>query len=172
VEVSAWHVSRSGDPRFREVPEITSARLRFPDDRLATFVCSFGGSPQSQYEVIGTKGVLRVSPAFNYAEDLVHTLTVKERTNTRSFKAGDQFAPELIEFSECVRSGREPGPSGQEGLADVRVLQALEESARSGKAVKLPPFERTQRPGLAQAIHRPLGPKPRLVHAQKPGRAG
>ena len=52
-----------------------------------------------------------------------------------------------------------------------RHLLALEESARHGKSVKLAPFERTQRPDLQQAVHRPLGTKPRLVHAQKPDRA-
>jgi predicted dehydrogenase len=171
IEVSAWHVSRNGDERFEEVPEMTGARLRFPDDRLATFVCSFGGAAVSQYDVVGTEGVLRVSPAFNFGEPLAQSLTIKEKTTHKTFPAGDQFAPELLEFSDCVLNDREPEPSGEEGLADVRVLQAIDDSARRGKPVQLPPFERTRRPDLDQAIHRPLGKKPRLIHVQKPDRA-
>lgn len=171
IEVSAWHVSRSDDGRFEEVPEITAARLTFPDDRLATFVCSFGGAPVSQYDLVGTEGVLRVSPAFNFGEPLEHVLTINEKTTRKKFAAGDQFAPELLEFSDCVLNDRDPEPSGEEGLADVRVLQALDESARNGKPVKLPAFERTQRPDPDQALHRPLGTKPRLIHVQKPDRA-
>jgi glucose-fructose oxidoreductase len=169
VEVSAWHESRSGDRRFAEVPEMTSARLRFPGDRLASFVCSFGGSSASRYSVVGTKGVLSVDPAFSIGEDLVHTLTIKDKTSTTTFGARDHFAPELLEFSDCVLRGREPEPSGEEGLADVRVLQALDESARAGgRAMKLAPFKRTQYPRMDQEIRRPLGKKPRLVHAQDP----
>ena len=173
VEVSAWHVSRADDPRFAEVAEMTGARLRFPGDRLATFACGFGGAPVSQYDVVCTEGVLRVAPAFNFGTDLKQVLTIGDETTVRTFKRGDQFAPELLEFSDCVLNDREPEASGEEGLADVRVLEALDESARSGgRAVTLPPFARTQHPRLEQAIRRPLGTKPRLVHAEKPDRAG
>jgi glucose-fructose oxidoreductase len=170
IEVSAWHETRSGDARFEEVPEMTSARLRFPGERVAQFVCSFGASPVSQFDVVGTKGILRVSPAFDIAEDLVHCLTIKERTTTKTYPARDQFAPELLEFSDCIQTGREPEPSGEEGLADVRVLEALEESARTGRSVELPHFERSQRPDMDQEIHRPLGRKPELVHVDSPDR--
>jgi predicted dehydrogenase len=172
VEVSAWHESRSGDPRFAEVPELTAARLRFPEDRIASFVCSFGGSSASQYQVVGTKGVLCVDPAYSIGEDLVHSLTIKGRTTTKSFPGRDQFAPELLAFSDCILNDRNPEPSGEEGLADVRVLQALDESARNaGRPVKLSTFKRARYPGMGQEIRRPLGKKPRLVHAQEPERA-
>ena len=172
VEVSAWHESRSGDPRFAEVPELTAARLRFPEDRIASFVCSFGGSSASQYQVVGTKGVLCVDPAYSIGEDLVHWLTIKGKTTTKTFPGRDQFAPELLAFSECILNDRDPEPSGEEGLADVRVLQALDESARNGgRAVKLSTFKRAHYPGMGQEIRRPLGKKPRLVHAQEPERA-
>ena len=172
VEVSAWHESHSGDPRFAAVPEMTSARLRFPEDRIASFVCSFGGSSASQYQVVGTKGILRVDPAYAIGEDLVHTLSVKGKTTTRTFPARDHFAPELLAFSDCILNDRDPEPSGEEGLADVRVLQALDESARNGgRPVKLSAFKRSRYPGMGQEIRRPLGKKPRLVHAQEPERA-
>jgi len=36
-----------------------------------------------------------------------------------------------VHFSECVRAGKEPRPSGREGLADVRVIEALYRSAEA-----------------------------------------
>ena len=171
VEVSAWHESRSGDPRFADVPEITAARLRFPDDRIASFVCSFGGSSASEYRVVGTKGVLRLDPAYSIGEDLVHSLTIKGKTTTRTYRGHDQFAPELLAFSDCVLDGSEPEPSGEEGLADVRVLEALDESARNGgRTVKLSSFKRSRYPGMEQDESRPKGGKQRLVHAEAPER--
>ena len=40
----------------------------------------------------------------------------------RRFTKRDQFAPELLYFSDCVLQGREPEPGPAEGLADVRVI--------------------------------------------------
>ena len=63
VEVSAFSV-KGTDRRFREVDEMSGALLRFPGDRLASFICSFGAADVSSYEVIGTKGRLQVDPAY------------------------------------------------------------------------------------------------------------
>src|SRR5262249_13673068 len=61
-EVFAFSAS-SGDTRFTEVDEMVSAVLKFPDNRLATFACSFGAADRSAYEVVGTKGSLKMDPA-------------------------------------------------------------------------------------------------------------
>ena len=59
----------------------------------------------------------------------------------------DQFAPELLYFSDCIVKNREPEPSGEEGRQDVRIVQALYESAETGKVVHVPPFARRARSG-------------------------
>jgi glucose-fructose oxidoreductase len=168
-EVSAANVTRPDDPRFVDCPEMTSARLRFAGERLATFTCGFGASSVGYYEIVGTKGSLCVDPAYSIAEDITHDLTIKDKTRTRTFSARDQFAPELLEFSACVLEDREPEPSGEEGLADVRVLEAIESSAdQDGAPVELGRFDRRQRPSLAQEARRPLPEKPELVHVDDP----
>jgi predicted dehydrogenase len=43
-----------------------------------------------------------------------------------------------------LEDGTEPEASGEEGLADVRIVQAILESSRSGKVVRLMPFERSR----------------------------
>ncbi len=65
---------------------------------------------------------------------------------TRHFRKRDQFAAELIYFSDCILKGKEPEPSGLEGLADVRIVRAAYESARAGRVVRLPQFPAKQRP--------------------------
>lgn len=167
MEVFAWEARRK-DPRFARTPEMLSVVLRFPGERLATFTCSFGAAGRSWYEVVGTEGSLRVEPAYDIAEDLVHHLTRKGRTRTRLFKARDQFAPELLYFSDCILLDDEPEPSGEEGLADVRVLRAIERSVQERRPIELQPFERARRPGLEQAIQRPVNGKRELVNAEEP----
>ena len=140
-EVFAFNASLE-DPRFAEVEESTSAILRFAEGRLATFTCSFGAARESVYEVVGTKAVLRVDPAYERARPGTHYLIADGQTKERVFPRRDQFAQELIEFSECVLKGQDhPRASGEDGLADVRVIEALLLSARSGQPVKLAQVE-------------------------------
>jgi predicted dehydrogenase len=167
TEVVAF-TANSGERRFREVDEQTSAVLRFPGERLATFTSSFGAADAASYTVVGTEGSIRVDPAYEFAGELAWELTVGGRTRRRSFPRRDQFAPELLYFSDCVLGGKEPEPGGREGLADVRVIEALYRSAREGRPVSLPPFGEPRHPSPAQEIRRRAPRRPELVHAESP----
>jgi glucose-fructose oxidoreductase len=115
---------------------------------------------------VGTRGDLRVEPAYEYAEGLVHHLTLDGRTRTRRFAKRDQFAPELLHFSDTLRADRAPEPSGLEGKIDVQIIQALQRAAETGSAVSLPPLHSDRPPAPRQA--RSLVPvrKPALVRAR------
>src|SRR5262245_53540865 len=169
-EVMAWRAS-SRESGFRRVAETASAVLRFPGDRIAAFTCSFGASDTGWYQLVGTKGDLRLDPAYEYAEPLRLRVTAGNGTRERRFGKRDQFAAELLEFSDCVLAGRDPEPSGREGLADVRLLRALFRSADAGRPVSLTDFARLRRPGPDQEIRRPPVSKPSLVHAEPPSPA-
>ena len=158
------------EPRFAEIEEAMCCVLRFPEERLATFSCSFGAADVSSYRLVGTRGDLRVEPAYEYAEPLVHHLTVDGRRRTRRFARRDQFAPELLHFSACVRAGREPEPSGREGKIDVQLIEALHRSAVQGIAIDLPALEGDQPPLPSQARRLPPVRKSPLVHAKSAAR--
>jgi predicted dehydrogenase len=166
-EVFAWH-SSSSDRRFKEVPEMTSALLRFPGERLASFTCSFGASDRSVYEVVGTKGALRMDPAYDMKGDLEMQMMVGGRIVSKMFPRRDQFAPELIYFSDCILKGKDPEPSGLEGLADVRIIQAVLESAEIRRPVATSPVQAKRRPDSSQEISREPVTPPELVRAESP----
>ena len=161
--------ANGGQRKFREIDEITSAVLRFPGERLATFTCSFGAANHASYRVVGTKGDLEVTSAYELAEAIRHDLTVSGRKRRASFPRRDQVAPEILRFSEAVLGKKRPEPWGREGLADVRIIRALYRSAAQGRAVQLAPFEKRERPALEQELRRPPFPKPKLVRARAPG---
>jgi predicted dehydrogenase len=158
----------SGDPRFREVEESFFATLRFSRGLAATFACSFGAADVSAYTVVGTKGVLRLDPAYEYASGLQHHLDIGGKKKTVRFPKRDQFAPELIYFSDCIIKDKEPEPSGVEGLQDVRIIRALYRSAAERKPVKLDNTAPRKRPSAVQQISRPPVRKPDLVAAEGP----
>jgi glucose-fructose oxidoreductase len=167
--IEAVCFSASGnDPRFRKVEEMTSVILRFPGDRLANFTASFGAVDSGDYEVIGTKGKLRAVQAYDYSQPMTLEVTLDGHTRRKTYHLRDQFAPELIHFSECIIDNREPEPSGYEGLRDVRIIQALHKSADRGAAAKLKPLKRRHYPSLRQEIFRPKVAKPRLIHVSAP----
>ena len=151
-----------------QVEEAVTGWLRFPGNRLASFSCSFGAAKVSEYRVVGTKGDLCVEPAYDYARPLKHRLTLDGETRERRYAKRDQFAPELLYFSDCILLNREPEPGAEEGLADVRVIRALYRSAETGQPVELGPFERRDRPSLEQEIRRPPIDKPEVIHARAP----
>lgn len=146
-----------GDSRFEGgVDASASGTLLFDDDRMAQFSVSLEASSVSAYRVIGERGNLVVEPGFAYDEGLRHVLTINGRSDERRFPRRDQFAAEIVAFSRAVLEHQEIEPSGEEGIADVRIVQALLESAKLGKPIELPPFKRTLQPSLHQEIHLPL----------------
>jgi predicted dehydrogenase len=118
----------SDHERFKQVEESVTATLRFAEDRVATFTCSFRAADVSEYEMVGTKGSLRADPAYEFATDLKMKLTMDSKT-----RESDQFAPQLIYFSDCILNNRDPEPSGREGMADVQVVIAIYESLKTGR---------------------------------------
>ena len=166
-EVMAVSVN-SGARGLEEIDESTGALLRFDGERVAAFVSSFNADDVGSYRVLGTKGQLHVEPAYEYAEGLKYTMTMNGKT-TRSRKTAkhDQFGAEIEYFSQCIQKGRAPEPSGYEGLQDVRIVEALYQSAESGKAVAVPPFEKPLKAGTGQRITKPGVKKPTLVRTQE-----
>jgi glucose-fructose oxidoreductase len=164
-EVVAVSVN-SGVAHLSEIDESTAAILRFDGERVASFVTSFNAADVGEYRIVGTKGQLHVDPAYEYAEGLKYALTVDGKTVRKAIGKRDQFAPELLHFSDCILRDRDPEPSGEEGLQDVRIVQALYESAETGKPIQLPPFAKTRRPTGRQRIARPGVRKPALVKVQ------
>jgi predicted dehydrogenase len=147
---------------------MVSVTMRFPEERLATFTCSFGAADIGRYTVIGTKGTMTADPAYEYAEGIKHQINIGGKTQTQSFPKRDQFAAEIAYFSDCILNNREPETSGIEGLADVRIVRAIYDSVRMGKGIEIPAVAKTKRPTLKQEIHRRPHGKPDVVKAKSP----
>ena len=148
--------ARGDDERFANVEEQVSAILRFPGERLAQFTVGFGAESTGHYEILGTKGRLRVDPAYEYRGGLALELAIGDKKpKRRKFKAHDQIAPEIQYFSECILEGHDPEPSGREGLADVRVVRAIYRSIDERRPVALGGFDKGERPTKEQARSAP-----------------
>ncbi|HEY6988612.1 MAG TPA: Gfo/Idh/MocA family oxidoreductase [Bryobacteraceae bacterium] len=168
TEVMAFATRPTGDDRFREVYESISALLRFPGDQIAAFTTSFGGAASDEWQLVGTRGTVNLKHAFEYHEEKEMTITIEGKEKKESFPKLDQFGAEIQYFSECILEGKNPEPSGQEGLADIRVIEGLLKSIEENKPVSLVPYEVGARPSGEQEMKLPPVKSKKIVHAAAP----
>lgn len=150
--------------------QTVAATLRFPGGRLASILTCFDAVKRSAFRVVGTRGDLRMEPAFGYAENLMFHVTVDGKTRSERFPMRDQFAPQLVYFSDCILQDRRSEPDWREGLADVRIIRALHRSAQQRRPVQIEPVPQENRPNLDQVIDRPPVEPPEEVGASGPSR--
>jgi predicted dehydrogenase len=145
VEVSASQYSSEGDPRFAEVEEAILWHMRFPSGVRVQCTSSYGTFTSKRYRVLGEKGWADMDPAFAYEGLQLKRSRITEGTSEFiatgieqiPTKVKNQFALEMDHFAECVVSAKQPWTPGEEGLQDQRIMEAIYESARIGKPVRL-----------------------------------
>ncbi|MBN8554246.1 MAG: Gfo/Idh/MocA family oxidoreductase [Deltaproteobacteria bacterium] len=161
--------SKNEDPRFKKIDEMTISVLRFSEDRLATFTTSFGSADQAVYKIVGTKGSLEVENAYEWQSAITHSLKIGDKKSKTKYSKRDQFGPELIYFSDCILKNKDVEPSGEEGLRDVKIIQALYASAERNIPIRLESLEsKKNQPSVNQSIKVPPLEKAELVHAEPP----
>jgi predicted dehydrogenase len=166
IEVFAYLIP--GEIRMPHVDASDAAILRFPNDRLAQFLVSQRASNVSAYHLVGEVGDVRLEGAYQYALPMAAVATISGAIEVRQFPRHDQFGAEIEYFSRCILEDQEPEPSGEEGLLDVRVCEALERSAREWRPVELEPMEHRRRPTPEMAIDKPGVDEPRPLNAPSP----
>jgi predicted dehydrogenase len=130
-------IASNQERRFRSVAEMTSVMMHFPQDRLASFTCSFGAVRTETYRVVGTKGDLRVDLAYSTQGPIKHILNIDGSRQEYSFEPHNQVVAEFVYFSNCILDDKEPKSSGTEGLTDVQIIRALDRSIETGGFVQL-----------------------------------
>ncbi|WP_412026850.1 Gfo/Idh/MocA family protein [Deinococcus yunweiensis] len=110
---------------------------------LVTLDCGFNwGSPDTQrLTVIGTQGTLDAPYVSSPADDQAVTLTIRTADGTRE----EVIAPanaytEMVTLFQQAAQGHAPNPyPPTDAVAQMRVLDALYESARTGQRVEIGP---------------------------------
>jgi len=149
VEVIGHTWSTPGDARFKEVEESCQFTLRFPSGFVATCSTGYSSHKSQMYRLNGASAWAEMSPAYAYEGNRLRVSRVeqgKEQTSELQIEEGNQFAKELDHFAQCVRKDKEPHTPGEEGLQDQRIIEAIYESARTKRPVKLAPPGKTRGP--------------------------
>jgi predicted dehydrogenase len=169
TEVSAFG-SRHANSGLGDFDDTVTVMLRFPEGRLAHFAVSYYGNAIDAYTVLGTKGSLQVQPGYTYGKSLEHFLTVGAKEDKISYKNTDHFGGEMKYFSDCILHDIDPEPDAEEGMADVRVLEAIQRSLATGQVQTLASFARSKRIDPDQVVRLGALKPPEPVHASSPSK--
>jgi predicted dehydrogenase len=166
--VGTIHPESGFDQTFVDSVAVT---LRFPGARLAQFNLSYFGNPTNSFIAIGTMGSVQLDPAYVFGNPLEQTVTLGEKKSHKSFKNTDHFGGEMKYFSDCILNGTDVEPSGEEGYADVRVLEGILKALETGQSVTLEPFTKSRQIDTeAQKMTLAAISTPELVNASNPGK--
>ncbi len=135
TEVAARFAPGSGRSEV-EVEEGVVWSMQFPSGAVASCTSSYLIEDANRLQVQGDAGTVTLDPATGYY--VRNLVLAREQTHERIvIPNANQFAEMLDEMAEAVQDGREPKTPGDEGLRDVRIMEAIYESAQAGEPVPL-----------------------------------
>jgi len=121
---------------FADVPDERSTATAVYDDGVhAAFTATQNAYTDTELTITGTEGQLTLSPAFHMDCEL--TVETDDRSFTASADDVNEMTEEFDYFADCVLAERPVYADGDHGLYDMRVLEALHESAETGATVTL-----------------------------------
>lgn len=139
--VSGTVFSTPGDERFKEVEESVLFQLQFPSGVLVNCSTSYGVHESRRYRCHADKGGwFGLDPAFSYnglQMEVSQAIGSLEWKQHPLIPEKNQFALEMDHMSQCVMQNKQPYTPGEEGLQDQRIMEAIYQSAREGRPVKL-----------------------------------
>jgi predicted dehydrogenase len=154
TEVFAYQYSTPGNPLFTEVEELISWQMRFPSGVIASCSSDYNVHESRRYRVMCEKGWLNMDKAYAYHGQKLTTARAEgmmEKQEEIGLAEKDQFATEIDHFSDCIIHNKAPFTPGEEGLQDHLLMEAIYQSAQTGKPVK-----------ITKQIDRPThGPEPK-----------
>jgi predicted dehydrogenase len=124
------------DERFKEVEENVSWLMKFPSGALATGASTYGANMPGFYRLHGAQGWLEVGTYGYEGQHLKAQYAAVEKgapsvvlDEISQEKDPMQFVREVDHFSDCILHNRKPQAPGEEGLADMRCIEAIYEAA-------------------------------------------
>ncbi|MEH3036620.1 MAG: Gfo/Idh/MocA family oxidoreductase [Sphingomonas adhaesiva] len=171
VEVVSAIGTRHPAAGVGDFDDTLAVTLRMPGDRFAQFTVSYFANDIDTLVVAGTKGAIQMSPCYGFQNGLEQRRQVGSDKAHEAFRATDQFGGELRYFSDAILNDTSVEPDGEEGLADLVVIEAIVEALTTKGRVAIERVERARRidPTAQEQKLRPVS-APEPVNASSPSR--
>jgi predicted dehydrogenase len=136
IEVNGMAHQPKDEPRFADWPASYVFTLKFPSGVLAHCSCGFNGNGSKRYRVMCNDGWFGLEPAYGYGGLKIQT-SKPDMKEIADLPQVNHFAAEMDHLSACVRDNKQPNTPGEEGLKDMKVLEAIWRAVASGKTEKV-----------------------------------
>ena len=138
VAVYAHESTDHTDPRFTEVEDRIEFELEFPSGVIGSCMSMYSAN-RNMLILMGDKGRVEMEPATRYTGNRLWTgRDGREQEVTPPPGPGaTQFAGQLDYLVQCIAEDREPSVGGEEGLRDLRIIEAIYQSARERRRIAL-----------------------------------
>ena len=135
--ISAAAFRPSGDSRFAEIYAQVSSQMRFPSGAVAQLVTSYDSAGNNAVAARGTDGALLMEPATSYSGNRMVLETGRDSREFPSVDSTVQSARQLDHLADAIRDNAPIKVSGEMGLRDLRLIEAIYRSAETGRTVAL-----------------------------------
>ena len=136
--IAASGISWARDKRrYKEVEEGVSFRLDFKSGLVLQGTTAYSAAFSSFVHVHGEKGWAELGPAFGFEEPTRLCGKAAGKWFDKTFPPIDEFAMEIDEFASCINENREPEPSGEQGLRDVIIIDAIYRAVKQRRSVAI-----------------------------------
>jgi len=118
--------------KFAEVDESIVWAMNFPSGVVAHCSTTYSRNGTNFVQVNTERGFVKLGPAFSY-----EGIQAESSSGPIQTPAVDQFATEMDEFASSIIESRPSKVSGEEGLRDLQIVEAIYRSARERITVSL-----------------------------------
>lgn len=129
IAVTAKEQPKTRPDIFSDVEEAMAWTMEFPDGAVCEASTSYRASVDF-FRAEGAGGWIEISPAFAFRGEAGRT-----SRGELKFAPVNQQARQMDDFARCVIEGRESRVSLDLGLRDMKIIEAIYASARTGKRV-------------------------------------
>ena len=129
---STYHPDHSAEAETRVI-------LTFPNDRVAIFDSSFLLTGRREYEVVGDKGRITAFHTYNPGRGVDVEIEIEHagKKEVEMIKAENEYLLEVDHLSTCILRNERPIITREDSIGNLRVLDALRESACNGVPVEM-----------------------------------
>ncbi|MCO8125093.1 Gfo/Idh/MocA family oxidoreductase [Stieleria sp. TO1_6] len=118
--------------KFAEVDETITWTMTMPSGVNCYCSTSYAFGGINRFNAYGDRGSFGLDPAFSYGG-----ITGTSKDGPIKFPEIDQFAAEIDAFAQCILQDRQSTVAGEEGLRDLRVIEAIYASIENGKRIAI-----------------------------------
>jgi predicted dehydrogenase len=136
--ISATGISWVRDKRrYKEVEEGVAFRLDFKSGIVLQGTAAYSAAFSSFVHIHGDKGWAELGPAFAFEEERRISGKIGGKWFAKTYKPMDEFVLEIDEFAGCIQEGREPEPTGEQGLRDIIIIDAIYRAVKQRRSVAI-----------------------------------